>query len=275
MKICNFINRVFGYLERKIYSRWFNPFATIYLNFRTLSLKQAIKFPIFVYGRVKFYSLSGNIIINGNINTGMIKLGRHDDIYDHSPYGIISLSKNAKIIFNGYCSIAAGYIWRIHDKGQLSIGEFSGFGNSCKIFCSNNIEIGKYSRIAYNCILMDTNSHFSIDLIKKQIANKIGVIKIGDKSWIGNNCRILKGCKIGTGSIVATGSMVNKDYSSFKKSLLAGTPAKVKYEGITRCFSFTLEKEINKYFESNPQTDTMLYDKEFIDPVEDLIQFFK
>ena len=38
-------------------------FKTAYVNFRTLPFKQAVKWPIFIYGRVKLYNLSGQIEI--------------------------------------------------------------------------------------------------------------------------------------------------------------------------------------------------------------------
>lgn len=274
MNINIFINKAFGLLERKITNRWFNPFATLYLNFRTLPLNIAWHLPIYVYGRVKFKNLRGKIEFACEVKRGLIKMGRHDDIYHHAPYGILYLDINAKIIFNGYCSIAAGYIWRISESGILNIGNFCRFGNFCRIFCSNNIKLGNYSSLTYNCILMDTNSHYTIDLQSHKVYRKEGLIEIGAKNWIGNNCRILKGCKTGENTIVAAGSMVNKDFSQSCNVLLSGTPAIIKRESINRCFSFTREREINNYFKTHPQDKYMIYDKTYIDPIEDIIQFF-
>lgn len=42
-------------------SKWFNPFATLYLNLRCVPLKQALKFPVFVFGRPRLYSTFGHI----------------------------------------------------------------------------------------------------------------------------------------------------------------------------------------------------------------------
>lgn len=66
----------FGALERILFSNWFNPLATFWLNFRSLSIFQAIKFPIWVYGRPRFYNLSGRIIIKGKVKCGMIKFNQ-------------------------------------------------------------------------------------------------------------------------------------------------------------------------------------------------------
>lgn len=59
------INRVFSYLESRSSNTCISLFKTLYVNFRTLPFKQAIKFPIYIYGRVKFYSLEGDIVNSG------------------------------------------------------------------------------------------------------------------------------------------------------------------------------------------------------------------
>lgn len=89
MKLTTFINKSFGLLERKITSRWFNPLATLYVNFRTMPFNIAWHLPIYVYGRVKFKNLKGKIEFTCNVKPGLIKMGRHDDIYHHAPYGIL------------------------------------------------------------------------------------------------------------------------------------------------------------------------------------------
>lgn len=213
------INRAFALIERKLTARWFNPFATLYLNFRTMSFYQAFHLPIYIYGKVKFYNLKGKIDFTCKVRRGLIKMGRHDDIYNHAPFSVLSLDKGCKIIFNGYCSVAAGFIWRISNTGTFNVGKMCWFGNCCRILCSNNIIIGDYSSLTYDCILMDTNSHYTIDTYDYKVKRKEGIIIIGTKNWIGNNCRILKGCKTGCQSIVTSGSMLNKDFSHYNDIL--------------------------------------------------------
>ena len=66
-----FINRVFGLIERKLTSRWFNPFATLYVNFRTMPFKQACHLPIYVYGKAKFYNLKGKVDFTCKVKRGL------------------------------------------------------------------------------------------------------------------------------------------------------------------------------------------------------------
>lgn len=269
------INKAFGLIERKLTARWFNPFATLYLNFRTMPLRIAYHLPIYVYGRVKYYNLKGSIEFNCEVKRGIVKMGRHDDNYNLSPYGVLYIDKDSKIIFSGYCSIAAGYIWRVWKGGILRIGDLNAFGNSCTIICTNNIVIGNYNRIAFNSLIMDTNSHYTINLNNFQVKRTEGEVNIGDKNWIGNNSHLNKGCKIGDGCLVGACSTVNKDFSNHKSVLLVGTPAAVKFEGITRCFSFAREKEIAAFFKKHPDANTMIFDESYIDPIEDTVNFFK
>ncbi len=53
-----------------------NKIKTLYINFTFLPFKQAIKFPIIIFGRMKIKNLGGNIKINADkINFSMIKVG--------------------------------------------------------------------------------------------------------------------------------------------------------------------------------------------------------
>lgn len=97
-----FLNRVFGKVERSFTSRWFNPFATLYLNLRTMPLGKAIHFPIYVYGRIRFTSLKEKIVFSCPLKSGLVKIGRHDDGYKECVYSQLFLSENAAIIICGY-----------------------------------------------------------------------------------------------------------------------------------------------------------------------------
>ena len=275
MTIKTFINKTFGKIEQKCCQPWLNIIATLYLNFRTLPIKQAIKFPLYVYGRVKFYDLKGNIKINGPIYKGMIKLGKHDDVYSHTTKNIIMLTEGSNIIFNGHCSIANGFLLRITDRGILRFGELTQCGTDVHIICTKYIDIGNYTTISYGCILMDSNCHYTINLNTHQVNRKDGEIILGSKNWIGNNSRILKGAKTGSGCLISSNSIINHNYSEVTNCLLAGSPASIKLNNITRCFSYERENEINDYFKQHPTEKKMQFDKSYTDPLEDMIEFFK
>ncbi len=56
------LSRICGSLEARINQPRLSILRTIYFNFRTLPFKQAIKLPIFIYGRVRLFGLNGEVI---------------------------------------------------------------------------------------------------------------------------------------------------------------------------------------------------------------------
>ena len=276
MTISTFFNKAFAFVERKLAYPWLNPFATVYLNFRTLPFVQALRFPLYVYGRVKFYELKGKILLRGGVKRGLIKFGRHDDIYSLSSKNVLHLADGSKIVFNGPCSVGAGFLWRIDRDAIFEVGRLARFGTCVKVICSNHIVFGDYSSITFKCMMMDTNSHYTINLNDYSVRRlNAKTIEIGAKNWIGNNTQVFLGAKTGEGCIIGHGSMLNHNFSDTYNSLLAGSPAVVKQDNITRCFSFTRENELNDFFKRNPDKSVKFYDTSYEDPLEDLIRFFE
>ena len=125
-------------------------------------------------------------------------------------------------------------------------------------------------------MMMDTNSHYTINLNDYSVRRlNAKTIEIGAKNWIGNNTQVFLGAKTGEGCIIGHGSMLNHNFSDTYNSLLAGSPAVVKQDNITRCFSFTRENELNDFFKRNPDKSVKFYDTSYEDPLEDLIRFFE
>lgn len=53
-----------------------NLVKTIFINYKVLPLRIACKLPIHVYGKAIFRSLSGEIILPGDIHLGIIEIGK-------------------------------------------------------------------------------------------------------------------------------------------------------------------------------------------------------
>lgn len=58
----NLLARVLGSLEARLNQPWLSIWRTLYFNFRTMPFKVAIKLPVFIYGRVRFFMLNGSVI---------------------------------------------------------------------------------------------------------------------------------------------------------------------------------------------------------------------
>lgn len=272
----NFINKVFNRFEFYLHKKRLNIFATIYINFRTLPFKLACKLPIYVYGKITFYSLSGNIQIDASsIKKGLIKIGRQNDNYVNNTISSIHIGQNSTIIFNGYCSIAQGFNVKLSEYSRLVIGDKVQIGNNVRIFGQGYIEIQDFSCISFGSILIDSNFHYQIDLVNNRIRRREGKIIIGKRCWIGNNCILTKGCHIGDDSSVAAGSIASYNYSKVSKAIISGIPAEVQYDQYIMVHSFERENEINEFFIMNPDKKSFKYEGVWSDPIEDLKAFFE
>lgn len=271
------INFIFTKFERFLYRRqWLNLFATIYINFRTLPFSKAIRFPIYVYGRIEFVSLGGKIEINTHsIKRGMIKLGRHRDDYClRHRRSILYLDKKATIIFQGKCSVGNDFLLRVTGSGVLSIGNYAWIGSNVNIYCFNSICIGDYTSLTFNCTLMDSNCHYTYDIISKEVNPILGSINLGKNNWIGNYSTIMKGCITDDYTNVASHSLLNKNYKSIygPNILLAGSPASIKKKNIRRIFSGETESSLNEAFK---ESEKIILPQDFFDNLLDLEQYFK
>jgi len=103
---------------------------------------------------------------------------------------------------------------------SLTIGAYSSIGDRTQIHCCNQVTIGDYVLISWDCNILENNFHTTTDG-----GIKSAPITIGDRVWIGCRVIILAGVTIGEGSVVAAGSVVTRDVPP--GTLVAGNPARV------------------------------------------------
>ena len=252
--------------NNKIYlflSRWkhrmnynFNLLKTIYVNFTFLPFKQAIRFPVFVYGKVKIYAHSGKIVIEDRIRPGMIHLGMNTDKFTTSKKSAL-ISIIGKLIFKGTSVFSVDYVLNIF--GECTIGKYTTIGNNVKICCWNKISIGKSCRITSESQVFDTNFHYIRNIETGRVDRRDGEINIGDYCWIGNRVTLSKGTRLPNYSTVSSNSLVNKNFveSNIQYPLLAGLPAKIVSSMRVRIFDALEEEKIELFFKNNP--DALYY----------------
>lgn len=227
-----------------------NLSKTIWFNFKMLPFKQAIRFPIYIYGKATFRSTKGEIVIDAPIGHGMIKIGKNDYYVDTSMQQTI-WTLCGKLIFHGPVNFLHGTYLLISDNATMEIGTHGTFfGTGTKLICFDNIIIGDNVQITWDCQLIDTSFHY-IELMQEN--NKINPLTkpviIGNNIWIGNRTTISKGTILPDYSIVASNSLVNKDFSDIQPySLFAGCPAKSKGTGFRRVFDYKQEKELDEKY---------------------------
>lgn len=259
-----FIRKVLRRPYRLVRFLWrINIVATLWINFKMLPFQKAIKFPIHCFGKIKFHDLSGKIIIDSRVKTGMIKIGfRWLDLWPTS-YLPTQVLFQGYVFFRGSCTISGGvYISSFKKESILDIGNDVTVGGGSMIKAMENISIGKKTRITGNCTVFDSNMHYVKDIERGIIGRNTGSIKIENNCWINAGSVLTKGAVIPAYSIVARNSFIGKDMSEFGKScMFAGSPAKMIKKGVQRIFNYSVENDLNSYFRDNPKS------KAFIDTI--------
>lgn len=230
-RIIRKIHRVWSHdIIAGLNSNWFNPFATLYFNIIFFPFKQAVKFPMFVYGMPKLYCQMGNMICDGVCHTGMIRFNAAIPFSPQAALGDtqIGISDKGKIIFRGPCVIGTGNRILIGEKGTLDMGKFTKIMSFCNITAYSKIVIGAYSMVVHRCQVIDTNFHFIANLNKGIIPDIKRPITIGEYCWICNSTTVSGGVVIPNKTIVASNSLVNKNMSDIpEESIIGGIPAKL------------------------------------------------
>ena len=244
-----------GALEQMISKNWFNPFLTIYVCFRSFPLKQAVCFPLFVYGRPRIYGLSGRMRVEGNVSPGMIHF---NDSHPGAPcIGSLQseIINHGLIIFRGRCEIRTGCRIRIGEEGVLDFGNNIRLADMCNIGCYSHIIIGNTTRIAHRSQIFDSNYHYLANFEKHIVSPITKPIVIGNNCWICNSTSISKGAIIPDFTIVASHSMVGKDFSDLEKgAIIGGVPAKLMARHTYRIENKTFTRHLHKFFQENNET---------------------
>lgn len=221
------LNKIFTKIEYNLNRRWLNPFATLWLNVRCLPLSQAVYLPLLVYGRPKFFDLSGKICFSCEVKYGLVRInGNH--IYAPSYQGNQSeFILKGCIVFHGRSQIDTGVKLFVGSGAMLEMGDKTKICDMVNVGCYKYIGVGKMSRITHRCQLMDTNYHFVANMSSRTIPSAIRPIKIGRNVWVGNSTTIMGGTIIPDYQIVASNSLVNKELNVPPYSIIGGIPAKL------------------------------------------------
>lgn len=253
------INKIFTKIEEFKAKNHLNYFATLYLNLRCLKFKDAIKFPIYVYGRPRLLRTTGTITIDCPVRKGMIlvnsrRIGRMTAVTNNT-----EISLMGKITFKGSCYLLSGSVITVRKNATLCFGNDVVVGEGATICAKKSITTGNHVRIAHKCQIYDSSFHYTVDFNKRIIGDMAKPVSIGNYCWVGNSSTIAAGAMIPDQTIVASNSLVNKRMDDIPPmSTLAGIPCKLVKSGIKRvwCPECDNSKQmwIKKYFIENPDS---------------------
>ena len=221
-----------------------NWFSILYFNFKMLPFRQAVRLPFDFYGKMRFRSTKGKVIINTPISRGCFQIGLVESEIFHKEQTVISL--DGTMMFNGkpFC-MGCGSLLEIKKEATVEFGNDVLFAPRSKVIVSKRIQLGSYVRVSWESQIFDSNFHYTRNVTTGEIAPIDKDVIIGNNVWIGNRVTINKGTVLPDHTIVASNSLCNKDYSKAGKQYitLAGMPAKIVAEGNERIFE-TLEPEL-------------------------------
>ena len=224
------IKDIFSLKVRDIFSLIISLPITIYVNFRCLPFKTALKLPIFVGYKTHIDKLSRNIRFGCVPTTFMVRIGwGGTEGREAGKKNYLLLNDGATIQFNGRCTMSSG-VSLILDLGALEIGDNFFCNKNCTISCNDKITIGDSVLFGWNVEVLDSDNHKVIHKNQKSVCDR-GSIRVGNHVWVAAFSHILKNSVIPDGSIVAYHSLVTKKFEG-EKLLLGGCPAKVVEEEI-------------------------------------------
>lgn len=199
-------------------------FNTWRINFKFLSWKKALKFPVLVSRKCRIKNLSGQLILPEKVHLGMVKIGiDNSNIFDHkSSPSILYIA--GKVIFKGKATFGNGCKLQVCENGVLQFGKNICVTAETTFYCSNSIRVGNDCLFSWNILLMD-HDHHSI-FLHEQYMNPSKPIEIGNKVWIGCNCTVLKGATIAEGCMVGAGSLISKAILT-PNCLIGGIPGHI------------------------------------------------
>ncbi|WP_395075830.1 acyltransferase [Flavobacterium sp.] len=215
---------------------------TIYFNFRKFPFSIAKKLPVFFYGKIKFTSLKGKIIIVAPVKRGMIGFGQPYEM-NTLHKGIAEINISGKLVFKGHVQFGKDYFIFISANAYSEFGHMSSLGTNAKFICAESIKLGNYARFGSESQIIDTNFHQMINTITKEKSKITAPIFIGDFNYIGSRVTIMQDTITPNYCTIASNSLCNKDYRTFGNNILiGGIPAKLLKDNISR--DWDGEKEI-------------------------------
>jgi acetyltransferase-like isoleucine patch superfamily enzyme len=134
---------------------------------------------------------------------------------------------------------ASTYLGTMFDAGpqaQIRIGDYA-LIHGARIICDSEIEIGAYTLISWNVVLMDSyraphdvaERRLELERVARRTPRVFDAdvpakpIRIGPNVWIGFDACVLPGVTIGKGAVVGARSVVMEDVPAY--AVVAGNPA--------------------------------------------------
>lgn len=221
-----------------------NWLKTLWINFKVLPFKSAIKCPIVVAYNTKIKNV-GKIVFTNEIYPAMVSFGVIRLVAFETNVIPLIFNNRGTLEIEGRFKIHPGAVVSIVKGAFLRVGNHVGIGASSKVICRKSITMGNDVRCSWNSQILDSDFHFLYNIEKNKYYPRTKEIKIGNNVFIGNGCTIGKGTVLPDGCVVSCISKVSGDFSDEGKNLLiAGNPAIVLKKGVSISSGWFPEEEM-------------------------------
>jgi acetyltransferase-like isoleucine patch superfamily enzyme len=211
-----------------------NWIKTLYFNFKKFPFETARKLPVFIYGKIKFTSIKGEILIDGKIRKGMIGFGQPYEL-NSVHKGIAEIFILGKLTFKGKFQFGKDCFVFVGENATCELGNMASMASNGKIICTEKIIVGDYARFGSEAQIIDTNFHDLIDTQTREKLGKTAPIFIGNYNFVSNRVSIMKGTQTPDFCTIASNSLCTKDYKNLGENILiGGIPAKLIRSDISR-----------------------------------------
>ncbi len=207
---------------RKIVSTLLSVPKTLYVNFRYLPFRQAIKIPIWCHWNSSFTG-NGKIILD-KAQTTIIRLGSSSHKFPSQKF---ALCVTGVLRFKGAASIGTGCKMLV--EGSLTIGDKFACSGGGIIDCKSDSTFGDSVLVGHQCTFIDCDGH-SI-LRDGVVINETAGYHIGNHVWFGRECLVLKGTRVCDNVIFGARSTISGNYK-VENAVYVGAPAKTIKDGV-------------------------------------------
>ena len=243
-----------GKLEYLLALRWFNPFATLWLNWRCFSARQAWRLPVWVYGRPRLFCLSGFMRVEGKVSSGMVKF----NVMRPGSPGYQSQQSElmlwGTIVFEGFGLIGTGNHIFVDREATLRLGRDFKITDGCQVGVFRSVEMGGLSRLSDGSRLTDSSYHPLANFMRREVAPFVKPVRIGRGVWVCHSCTIGPGAVIPDFCTVGSGTRVSKDLSLIVApgSVIAGSPLRVLATDMRKVETYDVRIQIRDWFNARP-----------------------
>lgn len=183
---------------------------TLYFNIRYFSLRTAIRLPVFIYRGTELQLTSGCIELQTSPQPGLIKIGIPGKSANDRKSWRTKWKVEGTFVSKGDATFGRGSCIRIGRGAKMTVGQNLIAVGKTDFICMKKITLGSDILISWDGLIMDSDQHEVMDLAGNEIVNKPRPIVIGEHTWIGCRCTILKGVTIADNVIISACSTITK-----------------------------------------------------------------